>query len=295
VRAGIIVNPIAGRPRQASARVALARRLARAAGSGVELAVCEQPGHAAALAERFRARAYDVVVAWGGDGTVNEVAGPLVGSSTALGVVPAGSGNGFARGLRLPRDPEAALRTAFGAGSRAIDVGQLGPRHFLNVAGIGFDAAVAELFAGSRRRGGLTYVRGGLLLALSYRAEAYRLELRDDAGSDVHGLDREWFLMTFANGPEYGNGAVIAADADPADGRLEVVLVEPAAVPRLIWRARRLIVGARRPARGIVRLRACQARVTAGRLVCHVDGEPFHAASPLDVSIRPRALLVKGA
>src|SRR5205814_8811726 len=119
----------------------------------------ERPGHARELTEAAVARGVRLVMAWGGDGTINEVASALVFGDVPLGIVPAGSGNGLARQLSISRKPPDAIRQAIVAAPRRIDVGEIGDRLFVNVAGIGFDAYVAWKFneEGTRRRGLMTY------------------------------------------------------------------------------------------------------------------------------------------
>jgi diacylglycerol kinase (ATP) len=146
---GIIINPMSGgggrHDDAGRMRRARAERGARDAGIAVEIALTAARGHAALLAADFAARGMDVI-AWGGDGTVNEAAGPLIGGTIAIGIVPSGSGDGLARGLGLPLDPAKALAAALTKPAHPIDVGYLADRHFLNIAGIGFDAAVGTRF-----------------------------------------------------------------------------------------------------------------------------------------------------
>ena len=107
------------------------------------------PGHARVLARAALDAGADVVVAWGGDGTINEVASALTHSRAALGIVPMGSGNGLAREVGVPRGHEAALEAALTGLERTIDAGELNGRVFFNAAGVGFDAHVAAAFASS--------------------------------------------------------------------------------------------------------------------------------------------------
>lgn len=305
--AAIIVNPVSGRDGSRAGTVrdahgvlsvskdagerrrALAARAAASAGVAAEIVLTERPGHATALARAFAGRGTDVVVAWGGDGTANEVAGALIGTRTAMGVVPDGSGNGLARGLGLPLDAERALGQALGGATSRIDVGYLGARHFLNIAGIGFDATVSAAIDRRPVRGALAYFVLGARLVWSYRPASYRVELPGGVREGPH------FLVAFANGREYGNAATLAPDADPADGWLDVVAVTGGSAYQQIWRARRLVMGHRRPAHGVFRGRAQAARVSGKTLVCHVDGEAFETSGSLDVRIEPGALLVRGS
>jgi len=282
MRIGVVVNPVSGsrgrRARSGQDRVALARRFAdRRRTIDLETVVTTAPGHAIELAREFAARQFDVVIAWGGDGTANEVAGPLIGTTTALGIVAEGSGDGFARGLGLPREADAALAAATDRPGVPVDVGHFGGRHFLNVAGAGFDAEV-----------GLSYVRIGLQLAWSYRGKPYSLTL------DGRHSEETLCLVAFANGREYGNGSILAPDADVSDGWLNVVILEDGPLWRQLWRARRMKFAVHRPAQGIRRVRVQSAKVEARHLRCQVDGEPFEAAGAVDVRIAPGALRVAG-
>jgi diacylglycerol kinase family enzyme len=243
-------------------------------------------GDASTLAAAFRDRQFDRVIAWGGDGTVVEAATPLVGTSTILGIVRAGSGDGFARGLGIPVRPAEALDLAVSASARAVDVGRFGDRLFLNVAGIGFDAAVACAFNQGRGRGLSGYLREVIRLLSRYTPVSYQMEF------DGHQESGRRYLIVFCNGPEYGNGVVVAPDADMADGQLDLVSLGDGSVPVQLWRARRLIVRRRHPARGLVRRRILTARISAPELVCHVDGETCLLAGAVTVSVMPAALRV---
>jgi diacylglycerol kinase (ATP) len=292
MRVGIIINPVSGRhghsvdtgPR----RIDLARRLAAAAGVEADASLTHAGGHAVELAHAFARRAFDVIIAWGGDGTINEVAGPLVGTRTALGIVSSGSGDGLARSLGLPRDVQRAFALAIRGPAGAIDVGFLGDRHFLNVAGVGFDAVVARAFNTRARRGFLGYLAHGLRIGVRYKPDCYQVQLGRDR------LEGDRFLIAFANGREYGNGVVLAPDANIGDGWLDAVVVDRGSAFRQMWRARRLAIGTRRPAEGVHRTRVQTARVSGPRLVCHVDGEAFETRGALDVRIVPSALWVQG-
>jgi diacylglycerol kinase (ATP) len=292
MRVGVIINPISGRdgrkPATGDARAAIARRVAAAAGSSVSIELTRHAGHAAALAHAFVDANVDRVIAWGGDGTINEVAGPLRGTRIALGIVPSGSGDGLARSLGLRVAADAAFRAALTDVVAPIDVGLLGDRHFLNIAGVGFDAAVACAFNQRQQRGPVGYVTGGLTSVWTYRCGTYELDL------DGEVLTGRRFLVAFANGRQYGNGIVVAPDANPSDGWLNAVIVADGSAIRQLWRARRLAVARLEPAEGVRRMRVRDARIRAERLVCHVDGETFEAAGELRVAIAPKSLLIAG-
>jgi diacylglycerol kinase family enzyme len=290
MRVGVIINPVSGRlgrrPSAGQERAALAAAFISKTCRRADVRLTRGAGDAAVLAHALIDAGCDRIVAWGGDGTINEAAGPLIGSQVTLGIVRSGSGDGFARSLGLPREPEAAWTIALQSSHRAIDVGRIGDRHFLNIAGVGFDATVGLAFNRRARRGPLGYLAAGLPLLRGYRAAHYLVDLDGDVSTG------RWFLIAFANGREYGNGAVLDAGADVADGWLNAVLVSDAPMWRQVWRARRLSFRRDRPADGIQRRRIHQATVTGEQLICHADGETFETRGMIDVSLRAGALRV---
>jgi diacylglycerol kinase (ATP) len=292
MRIAIVINPISGRrggdDTSGRQRLAVARRLTDGTKIEAEIVLTTAKGHGEALAREYVAKHVDIVIAWGGDGTANEIAGPLIGTSTALGLIPSGSGDGLARSLGLQLDAAAAFASAVSGSVSDVDVGYLAGRHFVNVAGVGFDAAVARDFNLRGRRGAVQYVLRSLSLVWSYRAARYQLTLDEQAREGAY------FLVAFANGREYGNRLVLAPDANGQDGWLDAVLVEGGSPWRQIWRSRRLAIGPSRPAEGITRTRIRTATVRGDQLVCHVDGETFEARGAVDVRLAPRALRIAG-
>lgn len=250
-----------------------------------------EPGHATALARDAVAAGADLVLAVGGDGTVNEVAQALIGTSAALGVVPVGSGNGLARALRVPLRPPDALAALESGVRRRIDVGLLNGLPFLNVAGLGFDAEVGHAFHERGRRGGrrglLGYVRLSLLVLRDYRPPRVSVA----AGPDRLELDA--FLVTFANGPQYGSGAVINPGGKLDDGRLEVVAFEAGPLWRTLATAPRLFLGGLERSPRYHRLAGTGARVESARAVAvHRDGDPAEPVERVEVGLLSRALAV---
>jgi YegS/Rv2252/BmrU family lipid kinase len=293
-RVTVIVNPVSGRRsgrRPVAACVDLARSVLDAEGCAGEIHVTRHPGHAVELAQAATARDATLVVAWGGDGTVNEAGRALAFGPVPLGIIPAGSGNGLARTLGLPADPAAALRTALRGAERTLDVGELGGRLFLNLAGIGLDAEVAARFnarSDHRRGGGLAYVALTARALLTYRAPRCEIRL-PDARWQTRAL-----LIVCANGREYGGGATIAPQAIPDDGWLDLVVVEARSPLAALWSARRLFTGGVLGAPG-VRTWRVQAVEVSGEapLRFHVDGEPVTGEATLGARIHSRALRVR--
>jgi diacylglycerol kinase family enzyme len=233
----------------------------------------------------------ELVIAVGGDGTVNEVARALLGSDTALGIVPVGSGNGLARALRLPLKPAPALAAIERGVRRRIDVGRLNGGLFLNVAGTGFDAAVGAAFqragAGGNRRGLLSYLRQSLGEALGYRPQPLVLEANGEP------LSLTPFMVTFANGPQYGSGAVINPGGKLDDGRLEIVYFDDGPIGDILLAAPRLFTGGIEKASRYRRISTTRATLRAeSPLVIHRDGDPVESAHRIEMEIVPGALEV---
>jgi YegS/Rv2252/BmrU family lipid kinase len=286
MRMAIVVNPGSGRAKTRRSRFETAKRLVDQLKIDADVVATEARGHGAALAKKFVEAGCERVIAWGGDGTVNEVAGPLIGSRTTLGIIPGGSGDGYAHSLGLPAKPEAALVHAASAAPRDADVGFLAGRHFLNIAGVGFDAVVAAQFNTRKDRGTRAYMVDSLAGVWSYRCREYDMRIGDQRFSGAH------FLIAFANGREYGSGLVIAPDASLFDGELNAIVVSGGGVLTQFWRARRLAIRPMARARGVWRGRVTSARILGNRLDCHVDGETFAVAGEVSVELKPGAIRV---
>ena len=222
---------------------------------------------------------------------MNEVGSALLGSDTALGLVPAGSGNGLAAALGVPREPHAAVAAIFNRETHAIDAGTLADRPFFNVAGIGFDARVAAVFNQRARgsRGKWPYVSIAVREGCRYCGRDYEIEL-DGTLQQVRA-----FLMVFANGREFGMGARIAPGALLDDGLLDATIVEERGIVSRFWDARHLAFGTTHRARRVYVRPVRHATIRAdGPIEFHVDGEPGVTEGPIDVKVLTSVLRVAG-
>jgi YegS/Rv2252/BmrU family lipid kinase len=290
-RALVIINPISGAGRArpgGSAEVDLARSVLSNAGFETTVVVTRGPGHATAAARQELAAGLDLAVAWGGDGTMNEVARVVAFSGVGLALVPAGSGNGLARDLGVPMDPQAALAVAASGARRRIDVGAANGEYFFNVAGLGLDARIARAFAERRgRRGRLGYAQAGVLELLRYRAQPYELEWNGDT------LARRALFIALANSRQYGSHGCIAPPARLDDGRLDLVVVLDQPLWRLLAQVPAFFRGTLRPSRRVRMSTFTSARILAGgRPELHLDGEPRPLSGPLAVTVHAAALEV---
>jgi len=293
VNAAVIINPISGtggRPEVARARVELAASILRARQIEAEVHVTERPGHGRELARVALARGAGLVVAWGGDGTVNETASVLAFTTATLAIVPSGSGNGLARELGLPLNPRDAFEVAFGGVSRVIDAGEIEGRLFFNIAGIGLDARVAHRFAagGLVRRGFARYLEIAVQELFTYRPEEHAIAVDGDV------VRSRALVVAIANGRQYGNGAIVAPHASLDDGLLDVIVVEQRPLALALLQVPHVFAGTIDRVPGVITRRGRSVEITSGEpVIYHVDGEPFVGAASISARVRPGALRVR--
>lgn len=188
-------------------------------GCSVEYSFTNHPGHATELASDASAGGFDLVVAVGGDGTVNEVAQGLIGTETPMGIIPLGSGNGLARELGISMNLLKSTRTLIEGKNLKLDVCKLNDQRFLCTSGIGFDALVAHKMSKAASRGFLKYVQLVVQESIFYKPLDVRIKI------DGVLIEKPVFLITFANASQFGNNAFIAPAASMTDGLIDVVVV----------------------------------------------------------------------
>ena len=181
----------------------------------------EYAGHAYEIAKASKEQGIDIVVAIGGDGTVNEVGRALVHSNTALGIIPTGSGNGLARHLLIPMKIKGAIQVLNDCEITDLDYGIINEHPFFCTCGVGFDAFISEKFAEAGKRGPITYLENILKEGLKYEPETYEIEAENGT------IKKKAFLISCANASQYGNNAYIAPQASMSDGMIDVIIMEP--------------------------------------------------------------------
>jgi YegS/Rv2252/BmrU family lipid kinase len=292
-RAAVIINPISGtggRPDAARQRAEQAAALLLARGVDAEIFVTERGGHARELAAAVVNRGTALVVAWGGDGTVNEVASALSFRAATMAVIPSGSGNGLARELGVPLDPAAAFATAVDGHPRVIDCGELDGRLFFNVAGLGLDARVAHAFAaqGLVRRGFRRYLEIAARELFTYEPDDHTIT------ADGRVIRSRAMIVALANARQYGNGALIAPHARVDDGKLDVVVIDHRPVWQTLVQVPKLFTGRLETIAGVATATAASVEVTSTRqAVYHIDGEPFVGGVVLKARAHAGALRVQ--
>lgn len=246
----------------------------------------EYHNHAVELAETYRSE-YRIIIAVGGDGTVNQVSQALVAYDNILGLIPLGSGNGLARDLGIPLKPSRAISRINKLETRIIDSGLIGGKHFINMAGVGFDAEIAHDFANSVKRGFTGYVFSVIKKFFSYRSRDYKLSI------DASVINKNAFLISFANTGQYGNNAYISPGAKPDDGLLDICFIKkfPAlAAPVLV--ARLFLKNINRSKYVEIFRSASLSLSSEHKIIGHVDGEPVSFDRELGMEIKEKSLAV---
>ncbi len=295
----IIINPVSGPARRGrgAERLGQARRALDRLRIPGEACLTERSGHAHELALEAVSAGVELVLAWGGDGTINEVGRALVqreGEGLTrlpdLGIIPGGSGNGLARELKIPFDPALAIERAFHAKAREIDAGDVSGHVFFNVAGIGLDAHVAGLVATRMSHRGLVpYITATLGDLLRYPPSLYSIDI------DGRREERQALVIALANSRQYGFGAQIAPAAKLDDGLLDLIAIEDRRLLGNMARVPSLFVGRldRRAGVHAAQIRELTIRASSAMLF-HVDGEVVQGSDTLTVRVLPRALRIRG-
>jgi len=247
----------------------------------------EAVGHARELAKSAIRRGARLVLAWGGDGTINEIASALAFDDVPLGIVPAGSGNGLARELGVHPRAERAIADALQAVPRPMDLGEIDGHLFANMAGIGFDAHIASRFATATRRGFIGYAGITARALTSYVPQHYRVTI-----GDVETAHRA-VLVTIANSAQFGNNARIAPGARVDDGELDLVVFEERSRIATLCQMPRLFNGTVARVRGCTIRRIREVTIESDApMAYHVDGEPVAGGTRLRARVHPGALMV---
>lgn len=215
----LIINKHAGHHRGAKA-VDFVIPFLKKHGHSVGYSFTQYRGHATELALQAVADGFDLIVAVGGDGTVNEVARGLVGSQAVMGIVPIGSGNGLARELGIPMQMRKSVRTLAEGKNLCLDVCKINDQRFFCTGGIGFDAHIADQMSKTSIRGFLRYIQFVVRESALYQPLRVRMKI------DGVPIEKSVFMITFANASQFGNNAFIAPGASMTDGLMDVVLVK---------------------------------------------------------------------
>ncbi len=251
-----------------------------------DIVFTEYPHHATELAEQYSRLGFDAVVAVGGDGTVNEVASGIIHTNTALGIIPIGSGNGFARHLGIPLRTPRAIEMLNHSEAITVDYGKMGEQPFFCTCGTGFDAFIAEKFAQAGKRGFTTYVEQIIKDFFHYESKHYKLMFETPESGNVQEMETDAFLVTFANANQWGNSAYIAPKASMQDGLLDVAILSKFPLRSIPSLALRLFEKSLDESLYMTTLHTTKAKlIREEEGAFHFDGDPVNMPAEVEISI----------
>lgn len=278
-----IINPISGAKRLQEVKHRLPELVAQILDHEQwepTLVYTTHAGHATELARHYAQAGYAAVVSVGGDGTMNEVARGLRDTSTAMGILPMGSGNGLARHLHIPMNTRKAIALLNKCKTMDIDYGLANEQLFVCTCGAGLDAEVADRFARGKQRGFMTYLHHIIHLVFTYQPQTYHI-----IGDKLNETHRA-FLVTFANANQWGNAARIAPNADIHDGKMDIILMSPYALWGSLPLAIRLFLGTIDRSPLIKTIRAGEITLQREYIApFHIDGDSVQADKDIRIRI----------
>lgn len=247
----------------------------------------EYAGHASKIVAQAIIDQVDAVIAVGGDGTVNEIATALCNTDVSLGIIPRGSGNGFARHLGIPLSPKEAITTICKGYTHQVDYGIINDKHFFCTCGIGFDALISYQFSIGYKRGIQGYIEQILRASRNYIPEKYHLEIDDKS------YDCQAFVIAIGNAAQYGNNAYITPEANINDGLLDMTIVHPFAIMDIPELAFQLFSKDINKNKNVATFRCKE--ITIERKdsgLVHYDGESCKMDKKIIIKIQPKGLSV---
>lgn len=285
IRTRVIINPKSGTNKKRNIEELIYRFFDQSA-FDFEVFYTNGPMHAYQLSKEAAVLNYDLVIAVGGDGTVNEVGKGLIGSHTAIGIIPSGSGNGLAKHLNISSDPKKAIQVIKRFQCVSIDTIQINNNQLIGIAGIGFDAHIARHFATSKKRGFWSYAALVLQEYPYYSSRIFEMEI------DGKSVREEGLLISFANSSQYGNDIKIAPQASLCDGYINIVILKKPpfyALPDILMK---LINGTITHSKYYKSMCCREVVVHTRNLIAHIDGEPVFFENGISLKVLPKSLKV---
>ncbi len=279
-----IINPISGTVNKAKVPVLVEQRLDKGM-FDYECVQTKYAGHASVIAKGAAERGVDIVVAVGGDGTINEIGRSLINTQTAMAIIPCGSGNGLARHLQLPINAKKCIDVINECEIKALDYGVINNHPFFCTCGMGFDAFISMQFAKAGKRGMITYVQKVLETGLNYKPEVYDIE-QDEKTEHIKA-----FLISAANASQYGNNAYIAPQASMHDGLLDITIIEPFGVLDAAQVAIEMFNKTLDKNLKVKTFRTKHIHIHRQKPgIIHYDGDPIEDEADVDISIVPKGI-----
>ncbi|MEJ7691364.1 diacylglycerol kinase family protein [Daejeonella sp.] len=281
-----LINPISGGKSKLNF-AAMAAKFLDGSIFDAKYVFTDGPGHAREMAIELVKGNADILVAVGGDGTINEVASGIQGSGKVMGIIPHGSGNGLARSLGISLNDRFAVETLNKLNVNQIDTGIFNGKNFFNMAGIGFDAHISAIFANNVTRGLSGYVKTAINEISNYQCQHYTLEI------DGKRIARDAFMISIANSSQFGNNAHISPFASLKDGLLDVVITKPFPLYQFPVLGFQMFSRSTHRSKYVEIIKGKDIRIIREGLgAIHLDGEPYEMASELQININPLSLSV---
>ena len=281
-----IVNPISGH-HDKSKFPSIVEKLIDKDKYDYTIALTEYGGHAAEMTKKAIEDQYDTIVAVGGDGTINEVATNMLGARQTFAIVPYGSGNGLSRHLRLPLKPDKVITEVINKGVKSkIDTAAMNGVPYISIAGVGFDAIIADVFAKDPKRGIKTYVKLVTKEYLHFQPKRYHLILDDKEEIDCAPL-----FISFANSNQFGSNAVVSPSASLNDGLLDVCIFKKPHMLQVPYIAERLLTS-KIDRTNIVDIHKAKKInvIREQKEIANIDGEAVMMPKDIVVEINPLSL-----
>lgn len=244
-------------------------------------------GHGFKLSKQAANSGVPIVISVGGDGSVHNVASGLVGSQTAMGIIPIGSGNGMARHLQISTHIPTAVMTINQLKIRNVDVGKINNKYFFNVAGFGFDGRIAKLFAKSTKRGMLKYAQLVLREFLKTKQESFSVQFENGEIINDSAL-----MLSMANASEFGNGFSISPLSNMHDGLLELIVTKKPSLLAFPGILKRAVDHKVHQSSYVKTYRFTKLNIIQANHEFHADGEPVAVRFPVTIEVIPNALKV---
>ncbi|MGB3949362.1 MAG: diacylglycerol kinase family protein [Bacteroidia bacterium] len=280
-----IVNPISGVGRQKVIEGLIDKYLDRTL-YDYEIAYTKAAKHATELSQKAANSGFDIVVAVGGDGSVNEVARGLIGTQSVLAIIPAGSGNGLARHLQIPIHLKSAMDIINKGIYTTIDTMLLNDEPFVNIGGVGFDAHIGWEFAKFGKRGFVSYLKVIQREFPKYKPQEFEFTI------DGKKENKKAYLISFANGSQWGNNAIIAPLADVSDGLMDLVVLKDVSLLKSISIGYRLFRKTIHKSAHVEIYKTKEAVINQQHSIAHIDGEPIKTGQTIRVKVNPLSLRV---
>ena len=281
-----IVNPISGH-KDKSKFPSMVDQLINKDRFDYTISWTEYGGHAVELTRQAISDGYDIIVAVGGDGTINEVATSMIGSDKTFAIVPCGSGNGLARHLHLPLKPDKVITEVINRGVKSqIDTATLNGIPFISIAGVGFDAIIADYFAKDPERGLKTYVKLVTEKYFKFKPQSYHIILDDSTEFDCQPL-----FISLANSNQFGNNAVVSPHASLNDGLIDVCVFQKPGILGIPIIAERLMTKRIDRCKIVKIYKAKKINIIREKDdIANIDGEAKMTSKDIVVEVKPLSL-----